>query len=226
MKLKPSETALVIAGAWNSAIVTPEWIIRHCLATVEGQEVRVQAFVPAGTGVVVEFPRFAIGDLSFTTRPDAFLLIPAKSDEATLNLVESVALRTLEQLTHTPIGGFGQNFEFEDTDPDPTLLGAFTAAQQDLTDAKPAEWQVKGSAIATSFEVGQLTVNVQQNFRPGKLTVRFNFHHNVNNAAACASVIRREHGENSMFQNLEVAKQLVTAIYGELQNEDESVPVT
>lgn len=221
MKLNSSDTTLVIAGAWNAAIVTPEWIIRHCLVQ-PAEAVRVQAHIPAGPGLVVDFPRFTIGDFSFTARPDALILSPARNDGATLALVETVAQRILENLTHTPVGGLGQNFEFSEEAPATAVLAPFTAAQQDLADIKPESWEVRGSAIGTVFEVNVgLNVNVQRNLRNARLVVRFNFHHNVTSADTCAAVLRREGGENSMHANLEIAKQLMTSIYGDLEDENE-----
>lgn len=221
MRLQSSETALVIAGAWNSAILTPEWVMRHCLGAQPGAEQRVQAEIPAGFAGTFDFPRFTIGDFSYTARPDALIISPARSSEANIQIVEALARQALETLSHTPIGGMGHNFEFLDEHPDPAVLEVFTRSHRDLSDVAPVGWQVQSSAIGTAFQVEGRTVNLQRIFRDGRLTVKFNFHHQVANAQACASIIRREHGEASMYQNLAIAKQLVEDIYGGLDEQDE-----
>ena len=55
MQLVPSETSLVVAGAWNPAILSPTWVLRHGLDRPAGQAEPIQVYVPAGNRVDLRF---------------------------------------------------------------------------------------------------------------------------------------------------------------------------
>lgn len=215
IKLNPGETSLVVAGAWNPAVVTPQWMIRHGLQKPPGEQVRVQAQVPTGVGMNLGVPTYTIEGLIFNARPDALVLAPVSVDEGSLLQLEEVARRTLEQLTHTPVVGVGHNFEFSDETPDATRLNAFTAAGRDISDIKPVEWQSSRSAIATSFIDEGVVINIARSYDANGLKVKFNFHQDVESAPACVRVLDST-GRHSMYRNYLRAREIVVALYGDI----------
>jgi len=76
MQIVSTETSLVIAGAWNIAILTPGWVLKYGLQQ-KGDE-HVQVFFPAGSGALFGFPRYQLKDFSFVVRPDASLMLGEK----------------------------------------------------------------------------------------------------------------------------------------------------
>lgn len=224
MTPQPSETTLVIAGAWNPAILTPEWVIRNGLELPQDQgPVRVQAAVPAGMGLTLDFPRFTVDGVTFTARPDAFVLSPHADDEQSLGRIERVARNTLTQLTHTPIGGYGQNFEFRDDAPDADMLTVFTQADMSLSRHAPEAWQSERSVLHTTYRDGDLLINITRQYSAStnQLTFKFNFHHAAASAAACAAMLSGEQGTRSMYQNYQLATQLVHDLFGDVANENQ-----
>ena len=119
MKIVPQETTLVVAGAWNPAILTPEWLLKNALQKKLDGSNQIQAAMPIG--LLFEFPRFELEDLLFIARTDALILFPKPISEERFAVVEQVAQRTLDQLSHTPISGVGHNFEFRDESPTPII---------------------------------------------------------------------------------------------------------
>ena len=109
MKLIHEETSLVLAGAWNPAILTPPWVLQHGLNRALDGTNRYQAFLPTGLGLVFESPRYVLEDLTYTVRPDSLIITPNSETPEDLNSVEDVTARMLEQLSHTPMGGVGHN---------------------------------------------------------------------------------------------------------------------
>jgi hypothetical protein len=99
MDLIPSETSLVVAGAWNAAILTPAWMFQHGLHRVAGDPARVQVFLPAVQGAVFEFPRFSLNEFSYVVRPDALLIVPSDSTPDRFALVEQVTARVVRGLS-------------------------------------------------------------------------------------------------------------------------------
>jgi hypothetical protein len=100
MLIVPAETSLVIAGAWNVAILTPDWVLKHGLQQ-KGDE-SVQVFIPAGPGTVFDVPRFALKEFSFVVRPEALILSPPETVPETLTIIENAAARMLDVLRVCP----------------------------------------------------------------------------------------------------------------------------
>lgn len=213
------ETTLVIAGAWNPAILTPEWLLIHGLQKEIDGSNKIQAAMPVG--LLFDFPRFALEDLAFIARTDALILFPSAVNEDRFALVESVAKRILDELSHTPINGVGHNFEFQDDAPEPNMLKSLSAAQQDVADIAPDGFTVSSNAIATSLKREQVTINIQRYFDGARLGVKFNFHHAVSSAIQASKVLCGEDGYEQFYKNYQTAKQLVEQLYGAI-NDDEN----
>src|SRR5258708_10953272 len=116
MTLNPGETSLVVAGAWNPAILTPPWVLRFGLGRPDSQE-PVQIAMLAGQGVVFDFPRYTLPEFSYVVRPDTLIFVPSTQTAGQFANVEDAAAAMLENLPHTPVNGIGHNFEFRDANP-------------------------------------------------------------------------------------------------------------
>lgn len=220
MRLQPSETTLVVAGAWNPAILSPEWVMRHALQVSPG-EIRINAQVPATLGMAVEFPRFTFEGLTYSARPDAFVLAPQDTEEASFQKLERVAGNTLTELPHTPVSGFGHNFEFHDEAPQAGQLEPFSSANLSLIDHVPDGWTMERTALAASFRTGPTLVNVVRQYTGTKLVVKFNFHHEVNSSEQCIRLLSGSDEAKSMFQNYQIARQLITEVFGGIEDENQ-----
>lgn len=216
MKLIANETSLVIAGTWNPAILTPDWVVRHALQRDPEGQMIVQAEMDVGS--VYQFPRFSLQDFMYLARPDVLILSPSTISEDAFRLVEDCANRTLEQLTHTPITGIGHNFEFQEDAPEAGALQALNVAQQDIVDAAPDDCTVASSVVITSLNRGPVKINIQRYFDGVLLGIKFNFHHSVNSAAEAAQVLTGQNGNERLYQNYIFARQLIEQLYGEIEN--------
>lgn len=221
MKLIHEETSLVLAGAWNPAILTPPWVLQHGLNRALDGTNRYQTFLPTGLGLVFDSPRYVLEDLTYTVRPDALIIVPNSETPADLNSVEDAAARMLEQLSHTPIGGVGHNFEFRELNPQPDQLDIFTRSRQEIGDVMPEGWEPATTAINSSFTNTAKTVlfNVQHTLMGNVIIVKVNFHHAVSNVEQAISVLRGENGYSRMTQNFDFSRTLLTSLFGELENE-------
>ncbi|MBT9597050.1 MAG: hypothetical protein IV094_13795 [Vitreoscilla sp.] len=219
MKLFPAETSLVVAGAWNPAILTPAWVARHGLGA-DPETVKVQAFLPAVSGFQVGAPKFGLTEFSYTVAGGSLLLLPAAIDEASLDLLERVLRGVLDQLRHTPLGGLGHNFEFRDEAPEPATVEAFTLARRDLVNHMPAGWAPASTDIAATFanEAGTVLINVQRHFDASGSTIRFNFHHPASTVEEALNLLAGQGGYKRMHENLQFAHRLVRELFGEVIN--------
>jgi hypothetical protein len=224
MKLVSNETSLVIAGAWNPAILTPVWVLQHGLNKPLDGVNSVQTFFPISPGVIFEPPRYVLEDLSFIVRPDTLILCPPdsmNSSENALNNLEDAAANILQELKHTPMTGVGHNFTFIHTNPESKELDVFTNSTQDISDEMPDDWSPASYVLATSFKNSTETVivNIQRQFEASAITVKFNFHHPVDSIDSASIVLRGDNGYKRMFANLDLAKQLLKKLYGDCEND-------
>lgn len=219
MKLLAQETSLVIAGSWNPAILTPEWVLIHGLnKTLDGTN-KITAAIPVG--YLFQFPRFELEDLSFIARTDALVFFPTATEEGRLAILETVAKCTLEKLCHTPITGIGHNFEFQDDTPNPDLLGHFSLAQQHIVDVMPDGFSVASNEIKTSIKhaTEDVIINISSSFDGGRLGVKFNFHYPVDSTTKALEILNSDAEFKSLYKNYLIAKDLTSQLYGEVTDD-------
>jgi hypothetical protein len=214
MKLVPRGVNIVLAGAWNPAILSPEWMLLEGLEVPKGQQHVVEALIPAGPGMASEHPRFTMPGFAYQCRPDALIMVPTEVTAAALKNVEAVVARIVGKLAHTPMAGLGHNFEFQDDAPEPTALEPFSKAQVDLVDAAVG-WEAKGSRVLSSFgKGGKAVVNISRSWSGARLEVKFNFHYPITGSQEALQILTGE--SDRMVNNLESAKSIVSKLYGEI----------
>lgn len=220
MKINHGETSLVIAGAWNPAILSPQWVLQHGLGKALDGTNRIQAYMPAGQGVIFEFPRYVLDDLTFSARADALVIIPTTTKKEEMTIAEDAAAKMLQELRHTPVGGIGHNFEFREPNPQPEQLQVFTDSRQDIADEMPNGWDATSAVVVSSFAYGAnaIVLNISRQFEAGTMMVKVNFHHPVAGVDQALQILRGENGYSRMTQNFDTAKNIVTKLYGEIDN--------
>lgn len=211
----PSETSLVIAGSWNAAILTPNWVLKHGLACT-GEE-RVQIFFAAGTGLVFEFPKYTLDAFSYIVRPDALIVTPPETTQSRVETVEEATAKMLEALRHTPVTGVGHNFEFRDSNPKVEASTIFTGARQDLADQMPTGWESAATNIVASFKRadGNVIVNITRLLDAGTIVVKFNFHHATSTIDQAIEILHGSSGCSRMWENFVMARDLMRKLYGD-----------
>lgn len=213
MQLVAEQTSLVIAGAWNAAILTPEWVLKHALGR-EGEE-QIQVFFPAGPRVAIDAPRFVLKDFNYSVRPDSLVIALPDASPEMYSIAQEAVARMLDILAHTPVGGVGHNFVFRDDEPSVKDLQVFSDARRDLGDHMPAELRAAASTLSTSYERddGGFVVNITRAFDGSALSVSFNFHHPIESVDQAKAVLRGD-GFGKMEDNLRLSQELLDSIYG------------
>lgn len=209
------ETSIVVAGAWNPAILTPAWILQHGVQSPDIQAHMVQAIFPAVLNGALDFPRFILPGFTYSARPDVVILLPDALAQGSFETAENVFSRVLVQLNHTPIGGVGHNFEFRHPQAENDWLDPMNESQLSLVDAVDG-WDVSRTTLATSFSNGNSVINIQRYTEGATFVVKFNFHHPVTSAAAAQKVMVGD-GYQRAWQNFQTARTIVKKLYGEIE---------
>lgn len=198
MKLLGEQTSLVIAGAWNPAILNPNWIGRQILGYPPGKQFQVGMQLPV---MGVSAPaRLSFEGMSITAAKDAltFHLDSTKPEQIQKSI--SVAAKILETLPHTPIAAMGFNFGYS-VDGVPGLLSGTFDWSEDLVDLLPEpdsklaqrSWQV-------SLAVKDHLINVSCERTVDGAVFAINHHYEVEGSATrAAEILHREDIYGSIF---------------------------
>lgn len=195
MRILEESVTLVIAGAWNPAILSPNWIAAQAMQLQVGENFQVQVQLPMGLGALNlggARPRLAFEGITVSAEPHAVTFKLAFDDEAQVQRSINTAARILELLPHTPVSGFGFNFSFETDTPSQDLIRSFdstTFLSEALSDPN-ADIVRQGWAATASTESRLLSVNAT--YEAGKVVFNFNVHTEVTSAADAAVSLRVE----------------------------------
>ena len=97
---------LVVLGAWNIAIFTPEWVKNNIL--LENQEARV--LVPMNIGCSL---RFETEYYSFFIEGERLSFTINKEEESSYIFAIQTLRNIIQKLPHTPVRALGTNFVFK-----------------------------------------------------------------------------------------------------------------
>src|SRR5690606_9222322 len=205
--MKPLEGSwnIVLAGAWNNAIINPKWLGQHVfkndrvkfdmLMPVEGDQ-RVMRFTEHGVQIVMEGGRLLLSPLG----------ISAESMDA----VESTAVSILELLDHTPIAACGINYAWKfDQRPDELAWISTLGDSDKLAEVKAVAETKVHRRLEGIGDHGEPVLNFQLWDKPdGSFEIKFNFHYDVNSTADGARRIK------GAFRGLLDCADKVLAVYG------------
>jgi hypothetical protein len=211
MQIDADKTTLVLAGAFNPAILTPQWIGKHALDPPVGENFPVQMLAPIISGGAFQMPRFSFGDLSYSPTYQSVTFYV--EDEARAQRVCDVAARILGLLPHTPILGLGINFGFTDSQPSVELLNLLQTRTA-IAQALSAEAEVVGRKWTHIVTWGKAVVTMQCSIdNTNVVTTDLNFHYAAQSAADAAAVLQKP---NVFADHLAAAKR----VSHELAHED------
>lgn len=193
--MKPIEnaTSLVVVGAWNPAILQPDWLVHKVFDVPEGEKTDVlMQFAPIPGAP----PKFIIKDLIILPASDRLTIAPTKCDADGLNAAEAAAEKLLRILIHTPVVAFGQNFEFEEANPGQDLLNEFNLNDHMAEDVS-FEYDTISTEVVSSLDVGDRVLNFSRMFHGGHVRFKFNFHYEVKTASEAADKLNGSFNSNN-----------------------------
>lgn len=200
---------IVITGAWNSRLFTPEWVSRNIF---ENDQLNIEM----GVGTGVHAWRFLSGALIFVPSEDRIVFGTSEASPEKFADLERLAMKLLELLPHTPITGVGMNFGFACDEPSETLLAIFNT-----TDSRPLglrEFEIVRSEVARALRRSELlqVINLKLISLEGRVLFEFNHHF----AATTAADARAQLGALAIPAHT-VTLEILDSVY-ELRNELET----
>lgn len=171
MKIVAENSTLVLAGSWNPAILTPNWIAKTILKLPPEPHFDVKVEMQVAQGAV---QRLSFLGLSYVASPQflVFFIDPANTEAAAKAV--RVARGVLEILSHTPITGVGCNFDFVVEEHKEEFLRRFHAAD-DLED-EVGEAEVVSKAWGNKIKTSAGLLSIDCVYEGGAGQVHLNFH--------------------------------------------------
>ena len=185
MPASASNWNLVIVGAWNRAILTPDGIRRRLLE------------LPDGTPIEVEIPLDILAP--FRVRHEGVTIIPserglelsvASPGTDQLALAVTYASRALSCLPETPVSAAGVNLRYRVTGDLTSLHRLVDAEINNIISDQGFAITASETKRTLSFEPGTLNLQIAQD-PAGECAVRFNFHRDSNRPEELATWLER-----------------------------------
>lgn len=175
---------IVLVGAWNPAIFTPQWIAQNLFQIGDGREIPVQ--INFALNVDERVLKFDDQQLTIRITPGRLTLQPTQLENDSLGRVNLYATRILESLRHTPIIAAGFNFQYKSDDPSSLLME--TMRGSDLSNLTDLGYEIRETQLAISME-GLTTCGnprtklmIKKSLTDGAYTLDFNFHYGESSA--------------------------------------------
>lgn len=162
---------IVLAGVWNRAIFTPEWVGERLF---HEDDVEVMISVMPYLPIIYRNQQVAVEVSS-----PRLVFRPRQLDEACTAAAERMAHSVLDALRDTPLSGVGVNFAFVDDAPSADLIQLFNFA--DNAWLEDTAWRVRDRRLIRRLQNGDEILNLALIFNGESLAAEFNFHTETNN---------------------------------------------
>lgn len=172
MELDIRRPSIVIVGNWNPAIFQYNWVAKHALNIPEGTDLQASELMPLDAKKnPTELPILYIDDIGFRASNIKLEIFLNSIEDECISRAENSIVNVIQTLSHTPLGGFGVNFRFIESDPDAEILDKLKS-----NDGIDARYRIINESIETKIDLGQETI-LNFSRAPSDNMVEFNFNY-------------------------------------------------
>lgn len=206
MKFVADKQTIVLAGAFNPAILTPQWLARNALGYADARQFQVEMHAPVvGIGGM---PRFTFDGISYAPNFQAVSFFLAGLDTAGRQRVTETIGKVLELLPHTPMTGLGFNFGFEVEQPAAEMMD-YLRANTAMAEALPNGAEIVARSWANTFSWQGALVTYQCSLQGTNVSVDANFHYGVARAEEAQRILQEQ---NSYAKHFDAAVAVASAL--------------
>lgn len=170
MSFEPFNWNVIVVGAWNRAILTPEWIGRYLFQAASGTPVAVEVplNVPGPWRVCHDTIAVLVGQGTLEIATNTC------TDEV-LDRARNCAKLAMDELPRTPLVAAGFNIRYRSNEAPPELASVLACQLDDIISGKELVIGQRRLHRSLSFNEGAL--NLELAVHPDEGTsVQFNFH--------------------------------------------------
>jgi len=204
-KPDPDKWNIVVLGMWNPHVFSPQWMAKHLF---EKEEIEIGVEMALAPGLPA---RFAVEGVKVLVREDRLAVgVDGELTDDALERMAKVAGDILRKLCHTPVSAVGFNFSWSEDDPPDQFKDLFRS--RDIGPIADGGFEILERSFrrvlkeATTGETVSVTCFYPES---GEARVDFNFHEDVEGAAAGLAMI-----EKGVLGRRDTAQRLVQSVYG------------
>lgn len=160
----------VLVSQFNPAIFQPAWVARYLFDKGDGDDVTVMEMIARNGANVIKLHFFEGVALGVAEgRTEVFVL---DSEPETLNRAETILLKMIAVLPHTPVTAVGCNFSYFDEDPSDGIVSLF-----DTPEGFEGEGALNLRQFGVQLQMDNLEVlNFNRNLTDQGVQFTFNYH--------------------------------------------------
>lgn len=200
MKIQNSYDTLIIIGAWNRAIFTPDWVGKYVFP---GEEMTVE--IPVDN--IEASPRYSSNGLSIHILSQKLIFAINNPSPESFRQIGLKALSVCRALAHTPLLCFGVNHFFQCMKDEIGENNVFDFSYYELL--KEKGYELKAMRNQQSLQFGHHILNVIWSLENEKVTLEFNNHYDVANVELFVNVF----DENLLYDRLNNSIGYIKNIY-------------
>lgn len=204
---KQNNWNIVLAGLWNRAIFTPEWV---------GRLLFNQSEVETLISIMPHMPIiYRNRQVSLEVSSSRLAFRPRTLNDECLIAAEIMAHKVLSTLQDTPLMGVGINFSFTESEPHRDLITLFEIA--DSVKLADDGWETEERRLARRIRKDGDILNLTLVLSGDKLDAEFNFHTETSENSVAQSAV-----ENRVIRLRDTALRLLEKTY-DLHTEREEI---
>lgn len=171
MILKDNSFSIVLAGAWNRAILTPIWLVNNLFDNKPEPQVEFSVNFDAPF-------RFVVKNIIIAPGIDKVIFWSKDNSDESLKLMEETSVRLCSILTHTPLVAVGINFGFLEKNNKAALFDLFKFNDTDGISSN--QWTITRPSIKRSLSKDAYFTNLSISLDDNSdFHFDFNFHYKV-----------------------------------------------
>lgn len=194
---------LVLVGAWNPAILSPNWIAREVMGFAADRNFDVNVEFPFGKIAAGQPVRMSFEGITVLAAPDKLMFFLSDGGQVQKSIGTAAAI--LRLLPHTPITAFGFNFSFLAEKPSQKLLDTFGDNDSSQAFEDPDATLVTQGWKQT-VKTNNHLVNVSATLNQEAVTLDINVHFEVTSATAASELLEQA----ELFTNVKGEVDAVT----------------
>ena len=198
---------IVLVGAWNIAIFTPEWVKANLLP-----ENDFKVLYPSRVGCSLKYQTDLFAFCIEGNRLQFEVINPEAMRDSYVEIVRLLRI-ILRLLLHTPMTAMGTNYVY-DSDRSFEVLDALQDKAPLQSIVELIGTGVKSQALVRKFDMGEnkeLTLRLES-VQGDHNKIDFNFNYTVKNAGEVMQILGDD--DQLLIKNQELARRIVDEVYG------------
>ena len=174
----PNETPLdwniVILGAWNIAILTPEGVARRLFQLEPNTPIEVQVATDARAPIRIKHENILV-----QPSPTSLMIAPQESTPEAIAVAAEIAKRAIQSLPETPLSAAGVNLRYRYESIPEALIDAGTSSVDEKLIDEGYNIQEKTLKRQMPWEGGVINLDLLEQ-KGASAILLFNYHKNAN----------------------------------------------